>query len=107
MASHNRYFCGVPSKECSGGFAHVSKGLSARVHFVHSTSEESFRCHVKWLRKRGFVRVGNREFRDPEGGIQVLTKKIRFGAILRKGKGGEKSTAGNRYMPEGKLIASF
>ncbi len=85
-----RRLCGVPVEECRGILLRVSKAL----HGVksHSTPQEAFACYRSWLLRTGYRQVGSREFESPEGRIVVLTRKRRFGAVLRAGKEG-------RHMP--------
>lgn len=95
-----RVLCGVPQMECTGSATQVSAGMG-HSRKAHGSRSEAFRCRVAQLRKAGYERVGSREFRKPGGGILVLTKKTRFGHMMRKGKrGGE--TGGSRYMPKGR-----
>jgi len=77
---------------------------------AHNSAPEAFKCHARYLIKvLGYEQVGSREFRPPDGGpILVLTKKCRFGGVLRKGKGS--GEGGNRVMPRRRLggfIASY
>lgn len=63
---------------------------------AHASPMDAFNCHKRWLITRGFKQIGPREFRPPDGGpIEVLTKKSRFGARLRTGKG--KRLMGHRH----------
>jgi hypothetical protein len=88
----NKWLCGTPSHECTGGGAVLAPGIAAHVSKVHNSPSEAFRCYVRWLKSQGYEAVGQREFRPPDGGpILVLTKKCRFGGRLRSGKMG-------RYM---------
>jgi hypothetical protein len=60
----------------------------------HATPEEAFACYRAWLLRQGYRQVGGREFLSPEDGvIVVLTRRSRFGAVLRGGKE-------ERFMPE-------
>jgi hypothetical protein len=66
----------------------LSSGLKC-----HATPQDAFECHRAWLLRQGYKQVGGREFESPYTGcIAVLTKKSRFGAVLRGGKEG-------RHMP--------
>jgi hypothetical protein len=58
----------------------------------HATPEEAFACYRAWLLRQGYRQLGGREFLSPEGTIIVLTKRRRFGAVLRGGKE-------ERFMP--------
>jgi hypothetical protein len=89
-----RHLCGTPAEACTGTLSTVDKeGVG-----THATAEQAFACHRQYLIARGFVPVGPRELRDPtDGFVRVLTKKIRFGAPVRRGKGPEGGSAvGNR-----------
>ena len=84
-----KHLCGVPSNQCVGGNYPVNKGF--HINKVHNSPEEAFKCHARYLMSQGYTQIGSREFRPSDGGpIQVLTKKSRFGAAVRRGKGGEK-----------------
>jgi hypothetical protein len=95
LASHaasrkriKRRLCGVPFEECQGEAVKLSPGLSSGLK-CHATPEDAFECHRVWLLRQGYKQVGGREFESPHNGrIVVLTKKRRFGAILRGGKEG-------------------
>jgi hypothetical protein len=106
------YTCGVPKGHCSGGEPVLSHHLRKPPLKVHNSSVEAFRCHARWLvNVEGYERVGNREFVDPnDGRILVLTKKSRFGGVLRQGKRVETSKKSKRLMPRqwtGGMIASY
>ena len=91
--------CGVPKSECLGGTAQLSKSLE-RDAKIHSSHEEAFKCYEKYLLRQGFIKIGNREYKDPMGGpIRILTKKCRFGGVLRSGKS-ESTARGQRGMPK-------
>jgi hypothetical protein len=78
--------------ECCGARLKISPGLSDDLK-SHATPEEAFACHRAWLLRQGYKQVGGREFESPDGTIVVLTKRRRFGAVLRSGKEG-------RHMPQ-------
>ena len=89
-----RHICGTPAGACTGTLSTVDKeGIG-----THATPQEAFACHRQHLVAAGFVPVGPRELVDPaDGYVRVLTKKIRFGARVRRGKGPEGGSAvGNR-----------
>lgn len=94
-----RFLCGVPVRECKGTVIQVNALLRGKdVMRAHSDRNAAFRCYAGYLVRLGYVRVGTREFENPESGaILVLPKRIRFGAELRGGKGGEKGAS--RYVP--------
>src|SRR5262245_13009112 len=81
-----RRLCGVPPQECSGAAVRHSPTLPAGIR-SYATPEEAFACYRAWLRRQGYRQVGSREFESPQDGrIIVLTKRRRFGAVLRGGK---------------------
>ena len=92
MSSQYRVLCGVPGHLCTGG--HLITDQQFPTNRAHSSHEDAFRCHVRWLISLGYKRVGQRELQPPDGGpIHLLQKKSRFGGLLVLGK--EK-----RFMPE-------
>ena len=92
-----RYLCGVDMDKCEGGLVSLPKGMS-KIHKAHSSPQEAFKCHARWLIKQGCTQVGPREFLTPEGYTRVLTKKSKFGAELRQGKTGEGMKGTNRCV---------
>jgi len=110
--SARMYTCGVPAIHCCGASVKTSFGVRVieSTRKAHNSPTEAFKCRARWLVKvEGYTRIGSREFSPPDGGpVLVLTKKIRFGGALRKGKGGEYGAG--RVMPDkhpGGLIASY
>ena len=98
MSRRYRILCGVPKINCTGSIT----VMSARMRDVksHSSRDEAFRCYKRYLVKvEGYTQIGSREFRKEGHPIRVLTKRIRFGGMLRSGKSGEGGGAG-RFMPE-------
>ena len=90
--------CGVPMSNCEGASAQLSSSISGKLK-VHGSHKQAFKCYEKYLLSLGFKKIGNREYEDPETHvIRVLTKKSRFGGLLRTGKSGEGAT--KRAMPE-------
>jgi hypothetical protein len=84
--------CGVPPHECCGSHLKLAPGLPAELK-SHATPQQAFECYRAWLLRQGYHQIGSREFETPaQDGIVVLTRKHRFGALLRGGKEG-------RYMP--------
>lgn len=87
--------CGVPDRFCEGATVTVNArmGDSLKAHGDHASA---FLCKKRYLvNVLGYTQIGGREFRPPDGGpILVLTKKCRYGARMRKGKGG------GRYQPK-------
>lgn len=88
------FLCGVPFEYCEGGMKACSGGIRDSRHYgtnavkAHGSRSSARLCYVHYItRALGYIRVGGREFRPPDGGpILVLTKAIRFGGRLRKGK---------------------
>ena len=89
-----RHICGTPRESCTGNPSTVDKESVG----THATANEAFECHRQYLISLGFTPIGMRELIDPaDGYVRVLTKKIRFGARVRRGKGPESGSAiGNR-----------
>lgn len=95
-----KVMCGVPKECCCGSptMANQSLGKSQKMHGSH---EEAFKCYAQWLLSRGYKQIGSREFMAPnDGPIEVLTKKVRFGAAMRPGKSADKGTTKNRFVPK-------
>ena len=90
-----RHICGTPREHCTGSPTTVDKESVG----THATAHEAFACHRQYLISIGFKPIGQRELIDPtDGYVRVLTKKIRFGASVRRGKGPEGGSAiGNRF----------
>lgn len=79
--------CGVPEQHCVGGKLGPTQSFYRGSKKCHASRVEAFRCYVRYLREQGYERVGPREFAAPNGGpVRVLTKKSRFGGLLRAGK---------------------
>ena len=98
-----RHICGTPADACMGRPSVVDKeGIG-----THATAEEAFACYRRYLISLGFRPVWTRELVDPSDGyVRVLTKRIRFGAPVRRGKRPESGSAvGNRLadMAPGEL----
>jgi hypothetical protein len=89
-----KHLCGTPREHCTGSPSTVDKESVG----THATAHEAFACHRQYLISIGFKPIGPRELIDPaDGYVRVLTKKIRFGASARRGKGPESGSAiGNR-----------
>ena len=89
-----RHICGTPRESCTGRPSTVDKESIG----THAAAHEAFACHRQYPISIGFVSIGTRELIDPaDGYVRVLTKKIRFGARVRRGKGPEGGSAiGNR-----------
>jgi hypothetical protein len=89
-----RHICGTPRESCTGHPSTVDKETVG----THTTAQEAFACHRHHLISLDFTPIGTRELIDPaDGYVRVLTKPIRFGARVRRGKGPEGGSAiGNR-----------
>ena len=81
-----KYLCGTPTAQCIGINTSCSSGMR-NVTKSHNSPQEAFRCYSKYLLRNGYQQIGSREFTTNEGPIVVLTKKSRFGAKLKSGKG--------------------
>ena len=95
------YTCGVDEKRCSGSKMTASQGLRNFLK-IHGSPEEAFKCKARDLvANEGYTQIGPREFSPKDGGpILVLTKKSKFGGILRRGKRGTETGSTNRVMPK-------
>lgn len=113
--SGKMYTCGVPKEHCNG--AHVATSAGTReienLYKAHVSPSQAFNCRARYLTHvLGYERIGQREFSPPDGGpVLVLSKKIRFGGKLRKGKGARGDGSASRVMPDrphvGGLIAGY
>jgi ribosomal protein L16/L10AE len=63
------FCCTVPRHSCAGS-AHTDEKFK-----FHSSIEEVRRCQENYLKKQGFIKIGNRMMQGPDGWIRVLTKK--------------------------------
>ena len=89
----NKFACGTPAEYCCGSIGQVAGSLSKNPR-THGSPEQSFNCYRNYLLKTGYVQIGPREFtKGPNDPVVFLTKKSKFGARLRGGKG-------ERFMPE-------
>ena len=91
-----KHLCGVPSEHCGGSLGQLSAGFKAKGYRVHNSPVEAFKCMGRYLVKQGFEKLSSREFRDPKGGIRVLTKQSRYGGKMRPGKAGRNMPGGRR-----------
>lgn len=93
--------CGTPSDECGAPLVEVNNNLlgQGKPRKLHADHEEAFNCYCQFLVKTGHIRLGGREFRRPEGGILVLTKRCRYGAAFRQGKSPMGKTS-KRFVPK-------
>lgn len=92
MSKNRMYLCGVPEQHCVGGTFKVGTGYRGP-RKGHSDRLAAFRCMVRYLKSQGYTQIGPREFAGPNGGpVRVLTKKSRYGGVLRYGK------ENNRFM---------
>jgi hypothetical protein len=92
-----RHVCGVPREFCTGSLTTVDKEAIG----THTNAHEAFACYRQYLIGQGFVPIGPRELIDPaDGYVRVLTKKIRFGASVRRGKGPESGSATNSRLAD-------
>ena len=84
MSTSYRVLCGVPQEKCTGGLLHTDQVFDT--HKAHSSHNDAFKCMRKHLLSSGYIQVGGREFQKDGGPVLVLTKKIRYGGRLRRGK---------------------
>ena len=116
-----KYLCPTPHIHCNGGALGQASFSIRHKPKAHGSPVEAFKCYRRYLvNVVGCERVGPRELRHPKGScicgwngpknleicpscnrwigvVEVLTKPSRFGAVLRRGKGGEQG--GSRVMP--------
>lgn len=96
--------CGVPKEFCTGSNRQVSNGLR-KVIKGHSSTTEAYRCMSRYLRSLGYVAQSNREFHREGEPVLVLTKKSRYGAMLRGGKAGRSMPQkGGKKMRSGGVV---
>lgn len=95
MSRRQRFLCGVPKDECTGGILHTDQTFTTTK--CHASREEAFSCMRRFLIRQQFVPLSTREFVNPQtGSIRILPKKSKFGGRLRSGKGED----GARFEPE-------
>jgi hypothetical protein len=72
---------------------------------THSSSIDAFNCTRRYMvRQQGYTPVGSRAFSPPDGGpILILTKKIRFGGMMRRGKSEGVGRGAARFMPRQRM----
>lgn len=87
-----RYLCGV-KEGCSAPKLETPLAQPMR---LHSSPEEAFECKVAELINQGYTRIGGREFSKNGGPILVITKRSRFGGMMRMGKSAEGSQTSKR-----------
>jgi hypothetical protein len=85
MSRINGILCGVPDQFCTGGKLNTDQNLQHNK--IHHSHEEAFRCMARYLTKElGYIRLGSRDFYKEGEPVLILTKKIRFGGLMRLGK---------------------
>jgi hypothetical protein len=78
----------------------LSASLDKKGIKKHGSPEEAQKCYGSYLvNVVGCTKLSSREFKHPDGPIEVLTKAARFGARLRSGKHGETGQGKSRGMP--------
>jgi len=76
--------CGVPKEHCSGAKLQSDMQLPDKYHVDR---DQAFKCMRRYLIKiLGYTAIGPREFYKEGHPVLVLTKKIRYGGELRRGK---------------------
>lgn len=100
MATYG-YMCPTPKDKCCGSGSNLSASLDKKGIKKHGSSEEAFNCYASYLVNHcGCERISAREFKHPNGGgIEVLSRKAKFGERLRSGKSGESGQSKSRGMP--------
>lgn len=96
MSSQQRFLCGTPDSNCTGGITHTDQHFNSKK--CHTSRREALRCYRNYLiNVAKFQPISPRELVNPESGrIRILPKRSKFGGKLRAGKG-EK---GARFQPE-------
>lgn len=102
----HKFICQTPQDKCTGGRKSMNNSWKFRggdkSSKMHNSPQEAFKCYADYLESIGYERLGSREFRRPEGGIEILTKSSRYGGRLRAGKNELKGTQVSRFMPDSK-----
>jgi hypothetical protein len=90
----HKHICGTPGEYCIGSYTGTSSGLGKN-RKMHGSPQQAFTCYAHYLIENlKYTQIGPREFAAPNNGpVLVLTKKSKFGARCRGGKG-------ERFMPE-------
>ena len=102
MPKGRKFTCPTPKDKCTGSLIFVNNSLGKSM-MAHGSSEQAFKCYCQYLLSQGYKQVGSKEFEPPNGGpVLVLTKKSKFGGVLRPGKSGEIGNSGNVFVPVGK-----
>jgi len=103
--SSRAIFCGTPIDECTGSTVTLNAmwrpdgAKNNKSGKLHHDRAQAFKCYCRYLVSQGYTRLGSREFQSPQGPVLVLDKLSRFGGEFRKGKMGDKSKAGSRFVP--------
>lgn len=88
--------CGVPKDECTGTLLKEGNAnLGSKK--AHRTAKDARRCWIKWKQRQGYVREGNLLIKEGEPAL-MMTREMKFGLRLRKGKSGLKGQKASRYM---------
>jgi len=82
MSRASGYLCGVSELECIAPI----KTVGSNSRKVHGSRSEAFACFRRAMEKRGYKRIGSREFRKEGEPVYVAAKRTKFGARLRAGK---------------------
>ena len=89
--SMNKYLCPTPREVCTGKLTSMNNFYNRTKNAkLHGSPQAAFDCYVRYLLLTGHVRVAAREFRQPQGGILLLTRQSRFGTRVRLGKEGSR-----------------
>ena len=95
------YMCPTPKEHCKGSLAKLNGALDKQGLKKHGTSKSAMDCYCAYLvNVLGCEKVSNREYKHPNGPIEVLSRPNKFGTRLRGGKGDDKgSTKMTRGVP--------
>jgi len=95
------YMCPTPKEHCKGSIAKLSASLEKQGLKKHGTSKDAMNCYCAYLvNVLGCTKISAREYKHPNGPIEVLSRQNKFGVRLRAGKGDDKgSMKAIRGMP--------
>ena len=87
--SMNHYLCPTPREFCTGKLTSMNNFFNQTKNAkLHGSRDAAFDCFTAYLVRTGHERVAPREYRQPQGGILLLSKRSKFGVKLRLGKEG-------------------
>lgn len=100
MANYG-YMCPTPKEFCAAPLAKLNAGLDKKGIKKHGTRKEAMQCYAHYLvNHKNCTKLSKREFKHPNGPIEVLSRESQFGCELRAGKRGDNMAASDRGMPK-------